>query len=752
LSARLRAAAGPTIVAIAVWCAAGRVAVATADAASTRLVVAAPWWWLVVGFALALAVPRLRHDPRFALPSLISTIPWWPAPLPPVALLWTGALAWMPIGLAVVAALVAGRSAAESTSSPTTSAAGAWRAAILTAMMAVAAAWSAAPHVPGGDEPHYLAITESLIRDGDLQIENNHDDPRFIAAFGRMKPDYVARGTNGEIYSIHAPGISTLVAPGYWMAGYRGAQVIVIGLAAWAGALVWAISWRATRSRRAAWFAWLAITASVTFLLQSFTVYPDGAGACAVAAAVWLIVRLADEEDRVPARTIVAVSAALAALPWLHTRFSVIAAGLGAIIAWQLTTTGPSGTRVRRLATFAAVPAVAAVAWFGYFVAIYGTLNPAAPYGDTSGPEGTHLGYAPGGFIGLFLDEQFGLFTYAPVLVVAMVGLARGGGTRLGRAALLTALASGLYLVAAATYWMWWAGVPATPARLVTATLPVFAVPLATAWARSRAEMRPALLMTLAITIALSLLVIGVHHAAFAWNVRDAEARWLQWLGPVVNLPRGWPSFFWQLDPGHPMSEAPFLVHAIFWLAVFAIGSIIVTRVARQRAWSSETTTLAWTWWLLGGLSIAVMGGWALTGGRPLNPARAQFSVLADLRDHRPVFRLAPGAIARVTSPAGMMRIAPDEVGPEGSSAWATWTDVPSGTYRVQVFLPRPRAGRVRVMFATGAAQSVDLQLMSEQSFTLDVPPGADWLTLAPEDGLQGVGGRVAIDPVTLAR
>ena len=30
------------------------------------------------------------------------------------------------------------------------------------------------PMFPGGDEPHYLVIAQSLWRDGDLAIENNH--------------------------------------------------------------------------------------------------------------------------------------------------------------------------------------------------------------------------------------------------------------------------------------------------------------------------------------------------------------------------------------------------------------------------------------------------------------------------------------------------------------------------------------------------------------------------------------------------
>ena len=308
-------------------------------------------------------MPGFRRDPWLALPALLSTIPWWPITVPAVALVWTGPLAWAPIALATGAALLdatpsSAATPAAATGSPQSSA---WLAAGLTALVTLAAAWSASPRVPGGDEPHYLVITQSLLRDGDLRIENNHHDPDFVAAFGDLKPDFVARGRDGEIYSIHAPGVAALVVPAFAVAGYRGAQATIIALTAWTGALIWLIGWRTTRSTRAAWFAWAAIAGSVTFLLQRFTIFPDAPGAFAVAVGVWLIVRLADADDPVAPSVLAAASVALAALPWLHTRFSVLAAGLGLVIVWQVVTdvSRPMADRLRRLGAFAVVPAIA---------------------------------------------------------------------------------------------------------------------------------------------------------------------------------------------------------------------------------------------------------------------------------------------------------------------------------------------------------------------------------------------------------
>ena len=50
----------------------------------------------------------------------------------------------------------------------------------IVAVIIASAAWRAASsRVPGGDEPHYLVITQSLLRDGDLLIENNHKNVRL---------------------------------------------------------------------------------------------------------------------------------------------------------------------------------------------------------------------------------------------------------------------------------------------------------------------------------------------------------------------------------------------------------------------------------------------------------------------------------------------------------------------------------------------------------------------------------------------
>ena len=51
--------------------------------------------------------------------------------------------------------------------------------------------WSAEAVGPGADEPHYLVITQSLLRDHDLAIENNHARGDYREYFGGdLRPDF----------------------------------------------------------------------------------------------------------------------------------------------------------------------------------------------------------------------------------------------------------------------------------------------------------------------------------------------------------------------------------------------------------------------------------------------------------------------------------------------------------------------------------------------------------------------------------
>ncbi len=117
----------------------------------------------------------------------------------------------------------------------------------------------------GGDEPHYLIISHSLLSDYDLRIENNHDEGHYRAFFtGQLPPHFLRRGLDEVIYSVHAPGRPALLLLGYAVAGAWGSVALVVLMAALAAALMFATAERLT-NRPVAWVTWAAVACTVPF-------------------------------------------------------------------------------------------------------------------------------------------------------------------------------------------------------------------------------------------------------------------------------------------------------------------------------------------------------------------------------------------------------------------------------------------------------------------------------------------------------
>ena len=103
-------------------------------------------------------------------------------------------------------------------------------------------------------------------------------------------------------------------------------------------------------------------------------------------------------------------------------------------------------------------PIISGIAWIAYFMVIYGTPDPSAPYGAEPGS----FAFVPDGLAGLLFDQRFGLVAYAPVLLAGFAGigimLARREYRRHALEWLFVAVP---YLVVVTYVAMWWGGTSA---------------------------------------------------------------------------------------------------------------------------------------------------------------------------------------------------------------------------------------------------------------------------------------------------
>ena len=671
---------------VAIWCSLGTIGLMGAPSTSARVALLAPWWLLPLSIAAVFAAIRaLRLSPREQSPlfgSAIVIFPWLPFPVPPAALLWTGPFivaVWATVIAGLLAARlgdVRGRFLIDRRRAPIV-------AAILTLVLYGASAVWLSPILPDGDEPHYLILAQSLIKDGDLRIENNHRRGDYLEySLNAVAPDYLRRGTNGEIYSIHAPGLAVLVAPAMWLFGYAGVVAFLGLIAASSTALVWYGAYETTGSAASAWFGWACCALTTPFFFQATEVFPDGiAATCLLLGTLPLWdglppsslrrgVRLqADRSGPAKAgRPVlwhwVLSGTSLAILPWLQTRLAVLAIAAAVSVCLRVRSR-------RQLLAFAVVPIVGAALWFGFFVVVYGTPNPTAPYGPYTQTSVVNL---LRGFPGLLFDQQFGLIPNAPVYGFVLVGVLAAA-LKLRRWGWEAIVLTVPYMTAVGTYQMWWGGT-SVPARLLAPITLVLGIAAARVWQDVQTRGTKSLgLLTLVASVVITFTLLGPDHGRLLLNFRDGISLWLDWANDVVDLSKGLPSLFHD-------DRARLWLKVAIW-GTTAVTLLIALRVTRSKGLCSWQST----WCAAAAVMIAFTLAWHVDGAQPLTPETAQVNLLRHASMIRSLaYDFSASRFERTGMLLSQMRIGTDhQRRPASSPTFFVARDLPAGAYAVRV-------------------------------------------------------------------
>jgi hypothetical protein len=289
------------------------------------------------------------------------------------------------------------------------------------------------------------------------------------------------RSADGGIYYINAPGPGILLVPAYLLDRFLnrtlGTDRQVAAIVFWQvlGALLvhqMALAGAAIGGRGAALALALALALSVPILFYTFQIYPE------LPAALFLLFafRKLVLDPSPSAFGTLAAGIALGALPWLHQKYSVVAATLAAYGAHRFVRRRRPGWVVEagKLALLAAPLAFSAFSIFLYNHALTGSLSPAATFNAAGRSSFEPRNFAKG-FLGLFLDRENGLFVFAPLYLLALVGFPalRSKHEAVVRPLLLVVL-SYLFVIASFPYWP---GAVSTTGRYVLSILPLLSLP-----------------------------------------------------------------------------------------------------------------------------------------------------------------------------------------------------------------------------------------------------------------------------------
>ena len=507
---------------------------------------------------------------------VVPFVPWVPDRLPLVLVL-TGPLRWLVAGVALLAVLVRSIPSRWFVWRPRWPTGG--RAVFVTSLVVFLACGTVWWRSVGlrGDEPHYLVITQSVWIDHDLQIENNHQRQDYRQYYGGpLAPDYLARGLNGAIYSIHAPGLPILVLPGFVVLGAWGAVATVALLAACAALAVFRVA-RRFGGPGVGWMTWMAVCLTVPFVPYAWSVFPEMPAAAVVAWALWWLV----DESASLHRQWIWRGVVFAVLPWLHTKYIVLLAAICLAVAvreWR---------HPRRIIAVAVPVALSVAGWLASFHHIYGSWDPQVAYGAFAS-EFVTARNIPRGVLGALFDAKFGLLVYAPVTLVALFGAWQRTEPRTRATALGALGVAAGYVISSSRMYMWWGGESA-PARFLVPVMPLLAPGMAiglAAWRSTVAQVHRLLLLMVSMGVAVAGLV---------------------WLAPPMLLspPHGISMLAEWLQGGAPLAVSlptfteQVLVPQLWRLAAVAASVWVVAagaRFAGRRARGPKTVSAAAVW------------------------------------------------------------------------------------------------------------------------------------------------------------
>ncbi len=429
-------------------------------------------------------------------------------------------------------------------------------------------------YFPTGDEPYYLLIAHSLVHDHDIELTNNFDNADYWHYYpGELYPRHEAKTTAPGLYSKHAPGLALLIAPAYVLGDWerhvvapRDPDVAAQLPVAWdssdwratvyffniIGALlaanIYLLAYETSRKQWVALLVWLTLSFSNPLMSYTFLVFPALVSALLT---VYAYRRIRLDGVTAPLAgngvlRLLLIGLCLGYLPWLHARFLPVSFSLFLFLVWREVRArrAPAPQSVSRASVLArwlaliTPAAVCAAAFLAYFKLLYNTFLP--NYGDHAGMGSPDEWVV--GFFGTFLDQQWGLFIHAPVLILGIVGVMWMLRERRRSEVFWLATVVVPYALIIITYEQWW-GEWCPPARYWVSLIPLAAVPLASLLAAPLKKPFFALYGFLA-AISWGVMAIFMYSPKLMYNHPDGSSRLLQWLSGSDALQPLVPTYF----------------------------------------------------------------------------------------------------------------------------------------------------------------------------------------------------------------
>jgi hypothetical protein len=420
---------------------------------------------------------------------------------------------------------------------------------------------------PTGDEPHYLVISQTLLRYHSLDVTLDYAHRDYKAFYpGPLGPfQHTSPNKWGKLLPLHSIGAPILWLIPFAIAGRLGTLFFMSLVSLFIIFNLYLLFVSLGIQRNYAFLTSLGIA-----LASPIWVYSHHNFVEPIAALLCIYIIRALFQEHLRALDVLGSSVALGMLSWIHIRFALFEIVLCCFLLARVY----QENRFHKIKTYL----YAFLPMFGLFLifeaynfSVWGSLNPMANQANSGELP---FDVAPWrGLLGLFLDQEYGLLTNFPIFLFLLGGIILALKKRFLRFNVLLLLLSVPYIVTIASFHNW-DGAISPPARFMAVLVPPLAFYLALALQRAHSWVMNGLFL---LFIGVALLYEGVSLSIpGGWMNRvEGHSRPLLRIEQALHLP---------LTKGVPSVFLPEQVLPIAgWFTLLAGLTLVVVLLARRQ-------------------------------------------------------------------------------------------------------------------------------------------------------------------------
>jgi hypothetical protein len=320
---------------------------------------------------------------------------------------------------------------------------------------------------PSGDEPHYLIISQTLLKYHNLNVMLDYSHGDYRAFYPYNIDPHLSHGANGQLLPLHSIGAPLLWLLPFYLLGRLGAVFFISLLSVLIILNIYKFLITMNIGAKYAFVVCLAYAiASPLYMYSHLTfIEPVGALIC-----IYVLRKIFQNELSLSG--LLVSSLLLGILPWVHIRFAFFELVLFFALLYKIY----AHHQLKHFKYYACLFLPVTMLFITYELYTYkfwATFNPAAIEINDIHNHSMPFVISPlTGIVGTFLDQQYGFLINFPIFLLLFPGIVLAIKNKYARYNLLMLLLTVPYILLFSSFKNWTGGW-SPPARLIFVLLPL---------------------------------------------------------------------------------------------------------------------------------------------------------------------------------------------------------------------------------------------------------------------------------------